>query len=98
MSPVLNAGDMVVLDQSLHGRIQPDTGRHYLVKRGNCGLIRQIRRTGKRVFLVAEDAIESPEAWEEIRMSRFDLSHCIRARVEFVAGWGDVQDFRAASR
>jgi hypothetical protein len=85
MSPVFGDGDTVLLDQSQRARTEIDPKAYYVVRRGFGGLVRRVRLLGKRLFLITEDALDKPAAWEQIALDQQQVQHVIRAKAIFLA-------------
>jgi len=85
MQGVFEAGDFALLDQSLHARTTIEAGALYVVKRGNTGVLRRLRTSGRNIFIVAEDSLEHTAAWEQIHLEDQFVQYVVRARAMLVA-------------
>lgn len=85
MHPLFGDGDNVLLDQSHRARTEIDPKAYYVVKRGSGGLVRRARLVGKQLFLIAEDSVDRPAAWEQVHLDQQQLQHVVRARALFLA-------------
>ena len=81
MRPLVNEGDLLLLDQSIRARTELDADALYLLKMGRGGLIRKLRSQGRSLFIVTEDALDRPAAWERVELQEAELQHLVRARV-----------------
>lgn len=84
MEPLLAEGDVLLLDQSNGARSHPDEDGLYVVKRGNSGAVRRLRRRGSALYLVTEDALEQPASWERLPLEQQPLPYFVRARATFL--------------
>jgi hypothetical protein len=80
MYPLFSEGDLMLLDQSQAARTHIDPDALYLIKRGDCGLVRRVRRTSDGLFMVTEDAIGRPAEWERLQNGEHPVSYFVRAR------------------
>ena len=85
MYPTFGKGDAALLDQSRRARIEVDPRNYYVVKRGAGGLVRRARLSGKHLFLMTEDSLDTPSAWEKVELDNLAVEHVIRARAIFLA-------------
>ena len=85
MSEVFDAGDFALLDQSLQARTTIEPNALYAVKLGRTGALRRLRTAGRNVYIVADDALDHPAAWERINLEQQHLQHVVRARAMLVA-------------
>ena len=86
MCPAIQEGDFGLLDQSKSARESPDPDGLYLIKSGNHALIRRVRRgSEKMLYLVTEDTLSIPAAWQRVLLLDKQAAHVIRARVYLVA-------------
>ena len=84
MLNVFTAGDVALLDQSLRARSSIERGAFYVVKSPNGGVIRRLEANGGAIYLVAEDALQHPLAWERLRLDGRSLAQVVRARAYVV--------------
>jgi hypothetical protein len=84
MHPLFGDGDLAVLDQAHAVRAQVDPNAVYVVKRGDVGLVRRIRRSGQGLYMVAEDSTDRPAGWERLPAEDQPIAYFVRARVTFV--------------
>jgi transcriptional regulator with XRE-family HTH domain len=80
MRPAVTEGDLLLLDQSLKARLDPQPDHLYLLKLGRCGLVRRLRVRDSSLFVVTEDALDRPNAWERVDLTGCNLQHVVRAR------------------
>lgn len=85
MAPVFAQNDLAILDQDHRKRSDIDPNGLYLVKRGEEGLIRRLRLSGRTLYLVSEDCLQHPPAWEQVSLHDVEIQHVVRARVTLVA-------------
>lgn len=92
MAPAIQNGDYGLLDQSRRAREQTEPTGLYLIKAGQHGLVRRVRRGSEKVIYVAtEDALTLPSAWQKVSLEDKEMAHVVRARVYLVAperDWG----------
>jgi hypothetical protein len=85
MPGVFDADSFALLDQSLHARCAIEPNALYAVKRGNTGALRRLRTVGRDVYIVAEDCLQNPAAWERIRLEHQHIQHVVRAKATLLA-------------
>ena len=85
MNPLFGDGDFVLLDQSQRARTEINANSYYVVRRGVSGFIRRARISGRYLYLLTEDSIHSPNAWEQISLEYQQVQHIIRARATLIA-------------
>jgi len=85
MSNVFDAGDFALLNQSLDARTTIEENALYAVKRGNTGLLRHLRTEGSNVYIVADDALDDPGAWDPLNLAHQSIQYVVRARATLVA-------------
>ncbi len=81
MLPAFAEGDLGVLDQSAFSRETIDPSALYLIKSGEQGLLRRLRLGAGSLYVVTEDSLLRPGAWEKISLSDRSVRHLVRARV-----------------
>jgi hypothetical protein len=84
MRPLFGEGDVALLDQSYEARTVFDADAYYAIKRGNSGLIRRIRASGRTIYAVADDSLNTPSRWESLPLGEHQVTHFVRARVTLV--------------
>ena len=90
MGEAFSASDMAILDQSFLTRSEIENDALYLVKAGDSGLIRRARLTPNALYIVTEDCLTRPPAWQRVSLLGTSVHQVIRARVLFAAsenGW-----------
>lgn len=85
MARTFSAGDIVLLDQSRRSRSYIDPVAVYVIKLGNTGVVRRIQLMGNILYLIPDDARESPAGWQRISVDGRQLSQYIRARAYFAS-------------
>jgi hypothetical protein len=85
MGGVFSAGDLALLDQSFSARCTLASEGLYVLKRGNLGVIRRLRTVGSQTYIVTEDNLKHPAAWERISVEIQYIQHVVRARAILVA-------------
>jgi hypothetical protein len=80
MKGAFSGGEYVLLDQSLTARTVIDPDALYVVRRGDLAAVRRLRTSGRNVFMVTEDCLDRPAAWERIASDRQQIHHIVRAR------------------
>jgi hypothetical protein len=83
MKGVFSMNDVAVLDQSLDARNEVDPDALYLIREGNCGLIRRSRITSTALYVFAEDCRHRSSTWQRIRLSAIPITQTLKARVLF---------------
>ncbi|MEO7144042.1 MAG: hypothetical protein ABI165_11155 [Bryobacteraceae bacterium] len=78
---LFQSGDLVLLDRSERRRRAPVPDQLYAVNRGGDAVVRWVRRGARRLYLIAPDCLNQPDAWEPLGMADCDSLHCIVARV-----------------
>lgn len=73
MTPVLNSGDLVLLDRSREGRLSRDTGSLYVVRRGGCAEFRWLRPGRRGEYVLSARSRDRPECWEATKEPRLDF-------------------------
>lgn len=81
MTPILRENDLVMLDRSEARRTHPERGGLYLVNRYGQGAVRRLRIHARRLWMVAEDALERPADWEPIMASGEHIPDIVRAKL-----------------
>jgi hypothetical protein len=85
MYPLFSQDDLLLLDQSRHARMEIDEKSLYIVKRGRVGLVRRLRVCGQTVFMLTDDSMDRPAAWERLPLEGQQLTHFVRARAQLIA-------------
>lgn len=85
MQNVVSVGDFALLDQSLSARCMIDPDALYVLKRGNSGIIRRLRTSGRNVFIATDDSLGHPAAWERISLEIQHIQQVVRARATLLA-------------
>jgi hypothetical protein len=85
MQNVVSGGDLALLDQSLSARCMIDPEGLYVLKRGNSGVIRRLRTSGRNVFIATDDSLAQPAAWERISLEIQHIQRVVRARATLLA-------------
>jgi hypothetical protein len=84
MAPRFQTGDLVLFDESVGARTELDSGACYLVNyEGKC-LVRYIRWGGKRLYLVAEDALNDPLRWDFVFIADRNILEIVRGRIVWI--------------
>jgi hypothetical protein len=81
MAPLFGEGDLILLDQSNRVRTEIDPNALYVLKRGDCGIIRRLRLTGCTLLVIAEN---SQEIQEKIVVDPLSVTHFVRARAALI--------------
>jgi transcriptional regulator with XRE-family HTH domain len=84
MEPLFGENDLAIFDQDYRKRASIHSDGLYLIKLGRYGMIRHVRVDGASLYLVAEDCIKYPAAWERISLHASEIQHSVRAQVTFV--------------
>jgi hypothetical protein len=84
MAPLFGDGDMMLLDQSRTARMHIDPDGLYVVKRGDVGIVRRLRRSGQTVYMVAETALDRPSEWVRLPCEEQPLPFFVRARATLI--------------
>jgi hypothetical protein len=85
MLPLFAAGDFVLLDQSNTVRTRIVDDRLYLIKQGDTGLIRHVRRIGSTHYIYTASAQNRRAQWERLPEDEASLPHFIRAKATLIA-------------
>lgn len=81
MEDTLIEGEWILLDQAIIKRREIREDALYLVRRGECGLIRRLKNITNSVYLISDSVADRPAHWERIPLGSAELSHIVRARV-----------------
>jgi hypothetical protein len=81
LAPLLQGGDLVLLDRSEERRRQPEPDELYAVDHGGEALVRGVRLGTEKVYLVAPDCRNRPEKWEMVCIRKTDLPRYVIARI-----------------
>jgi transcriptional regulator with XRE-family HTH domain len=73
--------DIALLDTSERERVKPSPEGLYAVERNGGVALRYLRPGARRYYLVTDAELASPDRWEQVSISRKDLSGLIKARV-----------------
>jgi hypothetical protein len=85
MPGIVGTDGFALLDQSLHARCTIEPNALYAVKLGNTGALRRLRTAGRNVYLVTEDCLYNPAAWERINLEHQQIQHVVRAKATLLA-------------
>lgn len=85
MEPLLNEGDLVLLDQSPSARTEIRSDALYVVKIGRTGLVRMLIDEGATFSLATPETVEIAEPRERQRMIRTEIAHVVRARASLLS-------------
>jgi hypothetical protein len=85
MQDVISGGDFALLDQSLSARCTVDPDGLYVLKRGNTGVVRRLRASGRNVYIAADDCLSHPGAWERISLEVQHIQQVVRAKATLLA-------------
>jgi hypothetical protein len=85
MFPLFTAGDLVLLDQTHQVRTAIEQDSYYIVKRGQCGLVRRLRLSGRTLYLIPEDGADHPAGWERVSLDGMQIQHVVRAKAMLLA-------------
>ncbi len=90
--PLFYGGDLLLVDRAEKVRIHPNAQSSYLVDvpEGTC--VRYIRQGGRRLYLLTEDCLHTPQLWEYVSLTEQNVLDVIRARIVWV---GRQMDFHA---
>lgn len=94
--PMLEGGDLVLLDRSEDSRRQPLPDELYAIRHGGEALVRGLRRGAERLYLVPPDGQNRPETWASIRVRADELLHSVIARVIPLVHHGSRQSQRGS--
>jgi len=89
MHPLFSDGDLLLLDQALSWRTEPEPESLYAIKRGRVGLVRRLRIRGSAVYMVSDDCQDRPAAWERLPVEGQHITHFVRARARFIGREAD---------
>lgn len=81
MNPTLARVDIAIFDTSHRQRANPSPEGLYAVQRGGEAVIWRLRPGARRYYLVTDAALEMPEQWERLSVSRNELPRFVKARV-----------------
>jgi transcriptional regulator with XRE-family HTH domain len=81
MAPILRESDHVLLDHLPHKRSRTEWGALYLINSRGEGIIRRLRQDGSRLWLIAEDSLDTPERWEDLPTGGMQILDIVRAEV-----------------
>jgi hypothetical protein len=81
MALTLAGYDTTLLDTSERERVKPSPEGLYAVERNGEVVLRYLRPGARRYYLVTDAELASPDRWEQVSISRKDLSVLIKARV-----------------
>jgi hypothetical protein len=81
MEVTIGGYDMALLDTSVPQRTKPTPEGLYAVERDGEVVLRYLRPGSRGYYVLTDAAIESPDQWEHLNISRRDLPDLIKARV-----------------
>jgi transcriptional regulator with XRE-family HTH domain len=84
MAPRFRTGDLVLFDESPAARTELDAQACYLVNYEGKSRVRYIRWGGKRLYLVAEDALNDPLRWDFVFIADRNILEIIRGRIVWI--------------
>ena len=84
MAGAVLENDLVLLDESHHGRTAPARESLYVVNRDGEGLIRRVRLDGDVLYLITQDALDRSSRWEAIRLGWRNVLDVVRAKVIWI--------------
>jgi hypothetical protein len=84
MAPRFQAGDVAIFDESTAARTELDSRATYLVNYRGSLVVRYIRWGGKRLYLVAEDALTDPLRWDFVFMADGNILEIVRGRIVWI--------------
>ncbi|HLJ15907.1 MAG TPA: hypothetical protein VKV15_15525 [Bryobacteraceae bacterium] len=96
LAPLLEAGDLVLLDRSEERRMRPEPNELYAVERCGEVVVRGVRRGASRLYLIAPDSWNRPDRWEPIRIQESEVLERVVARVIPIGRQMDQQNQREA--
>jgi hypothetical protein len=85
MQNVVNGGDFALLDQSLSARCTVDPDGLYVLKRGNTGVIRRLRTSGRSIYIATDDCLSHPAGWERISLEVQYIQQVVRAKATLLS-------------
>ena len=85
MQGVISGGDFALLDQSLSARCTVEPDGLYVLKRGNTGVIRRLRTSGRNIFVATDDCLSHPAAWERLSLQVQNIQQVVRAKATLLA-------------
>ena len=80
MENAFAAGDFALLDQSPRARSAIDLAGLYVIRTRTGGIVRRLRSSDSQLYIVAEDALTRPSAWERMGVDWVNIQHTVRAR------------------
>ncbi len=84
MVEAFTAGDVVLLDQSVHARTVLEDSALYVVKSATGGIVRRLKLRERSAYVLAEDVRRQPLSWQKIDVDSRQVTRLIRARVHLV--------------
>jgi hypothetical protein len=84
MLPLFGEGDLVLLDQSQSARLHADPDGLYVIKWGDAGLVRRLRRSGQTLYMVTQSALERPAEWVRLPCEEQPVPFFVRARATLI--------------
>ncbi len=81
MAETLRGYDLAMLDTSEQQRAKPSPEGLYVVERGGEVILRYLRPGARGYYLLTDAALENPDQWEHLNISRRELTGLIKARV-----------------
>jgi hypothetical protein len=84
MVPRYQSGDLAVFDESTAARTELDSRATYLVNYRGGLVVRYIRWGGKRLYLVAEDALTDPLRWDFVFIADGNILEIVRGRIVWI--------------
>jgi hypothetical protein len=84
MYPRYQSGDLAFFDESPAARTELDSRAAYLVNYRDSLHVRYIRWGGKRLYLVAEDALTDPLRWDFVFIADRNILEIVRGRIVWI--------------
>jgi hypothetical protein len=84
MAPLVEPGDVVLLDRAEAGRRHPVFGSIYALSLSGQGAVCRCQRVGSALVLVAENGRRSPPIPDYVPLARRDILDIVRGRVVWV--------------
>lgn len=84
MPASLGSDDLGILDTSEWQRVDPSPEGLYAVEHQGEAVLRYVRPGARFYYLVTDTTLERPEEWEQINVSRAELSRFVKGRVLWI--------------